>query len=400
MQRRVSTGLAGLIAALAVIVTVTGLFNLNTRHKRVLYAQLSCEDPFGNTLLHFNPEYWDTDFCKRDVSLLEIVAGGPGPNGIPPIYEPEFETASSAAQWLNDRSPVIALSINGETRAYPLAIMMWHEIVNDAVGGVPVAVTYCPLCNSAIVYDRRVEGQVLAFGTTGNLRGSNLIMWDHLTQSWWQEFTGEAIVGEFTGERLEVLPSQVVGFGDFLEQFPDSQVLQIPDYNRDYGSNAYPFYDSEGQPALSTMELEALDDRLDLTDHVLGGTVGGVPVAYPLGTLAREKAINDTVGGEDIVAVWQPGVASALDTPQIDQARELGTAALFSREIDDDQVLTFYAEDNGTIRDEGTDSEWNAFGTAVDGPLAGTQLRQIPAGPHFWFAWVKFQPDTLLYGFD
>lgn len=206
-----------------------------------------CDDPFEGQRVSFNPAYWDlTDFCQHSVSYAEIFSGGPAPNGIPPLDDPQFESLDDARDWLVDRSPVIALHVDGDARAYPLAILMWHEIANDTVGGVPVAVTFCPLCNASIVFDRRVDGDVLTFGTTGNLRGSDLVMWDDVTQSWWQQFTGEAIVGSYTGTLLTKLPSQVVGFGAFAEQYPDGQVLSVPeDFSRPYGDNPYAFYDTE-----------------------------------------------------------------------------------------------------------------------------------------------------------
>ncbi len=384
---------------LAVFLAVGSLAGVMATGQGIAHAQLSCDDPFGGRRVPFEPRYWDkTDFCQRSVSFNEIVSGGLPPNGIPAIYEPAFETVDEARAWLSRPSPVIALQINGEARAYPLAILMFHEIVNDVVGGVPVAVTFCPLCNASIVFDRRVGEDVLAFGTTGNLRGSDLVMWDDLTQSWWQQFTGEAIVGAYMGTRLTFLPSQVVGFGHFFEQFPGGLVMAIPaDYERNYGNNPYWDYDTFGTPILSEVELEALDDRLPVMAQVLGATINGESVAYPFSVLVRETAINDMIGGEPVVAFWQPGVASALDEPQIDRSRDVGTAALYSRELDGD-VLTFYAEPNGTIRDHQTNSAWNAFGTAVEGELTGAQLRQRVGAGHFWFAWSKFQPGSRVYG--
>lgn len=371
-------------------------------------AQNSCDDPFAGVSTRFNTVYWPlTDFCQHTIDYADVLSGGPPPNGIPPVgfpaqehlaapalSDPLFESVESATAWLQPQSPVIALSLEGEARAYPLAILIWHEIVNDVIGATPVAVTFCPLCNSSIAFDRRVQGETLYFGTTGNLRNSDLIMWDDRTQSWWQQFTGEGIVGAYTGMMLTMLPSQVVGFGQFSQQYPDGQVLsRETGTSRSYGSNPYTFYDSTDQPFLYTGEL---DTRLPATARVLAGVVGGQPVAYPFENLQSEFVINDTVGGEDVVALWQGGVASALDAGQIDAGRDIGTAALFSRVLDG-QTLTFTADESGLIRDEQTGSLWNAFGTAIEGELAGSQLQQVVGAPHFWFAWAAFQPETTLY---
>jgi hypothetical protein len=359
-------------------------------------AQLSCNDPFkGAGTLRFPTEFWRrTDFCQHSVPFSEIRSGGVAPDGIPPIDAPQFETIAAAREWLLDPSPVIALEVDGEARAYPLAILIWHEIVNDEIGGLPVAVTFCPLCNSSIVFERRVGDDVLRFGVSGNLRNSDLIMWDDATQSWWQQVTGEAIVGDYTGTQLQIVPSLVTGFGAFAAQYPGGQVLsRETGFGRGYGRNPYVGYDSEPQPFLFEGEL---DPRLPATAHILAGVVNGVAVAYPFSALAEAGVINDTVGETPVVALWQPGAVSALDASSIDQSRDVGMAALYSRVLNN-QTLTFIVED-GQIRDEQTGSVWNVFGVAVAGELSGSQLETQRAAPHFWFAWAAFRPDTVLYG--
>jgi hypothetical protein len=254
----------------------------------VTTAQNSCEDPFEGVTRRFDMGFWTlTDFCKRSVDLNEIRSGGPPPDGIPPIDAPVFESVEDAGAWLQDQSPVIALQIEGDARAYPLAILTWHEIANDVVGGVPVAVTFCPLCNSSIVFDRRVDGQTLRLGVSGNLRNSDMVMWDDVTQSWWQQLTGEAIVGAYTGTTLTMLPSQVVGFGDFAAYFPDGQVLsRETGHTRSYGTNPYAGYETAPSPFLFDGEI---DPRLPATEHVLSGLVGDAAIAYPYSLLAEER---------------------------------------------------------------------------------------------------------------
>ena len=319
-----------------------------------------CDDPFEGEQVRFNVNFWDeTNFCIHSVDYGEILSGGPPPDGIPPIDNPQYESVEAASEWMIEESPVISVVIDDVARAYPLAIMTFHEIANTEQAGVPISVTFCPLCNSALVFERTVDGDVLDFGVSGNLRNSDLIMYDRQTESWWQQFTGEAIVGEYTGTQLDVLPSQIIGFGQFAETYPDAEVLsRETGANRNYGSNPYAGYDSTENPFLFDGEV---DRRLPATSRVLAGFVGSEAIAYPFNALQEEVVINDTVDGRDVVAVWQPGTKSALDQRDIDASRDIGTAALYERELDDGTVLTFTVED-GNIVDEQTGSTWNAFG--------------------------------------
>jgi len=224
-------------------------------------------------------------------------------------------------------------------------------------------------------------------------------MWDDITQSWWQQFTGEALVGSLTGTKLEILPSTMVGFEAYTEQFPDGMVLSRngAGYSSgSYGGNPYRGYDSSSTPFLFDGEL---DTRLPAIERVLAGIIAGEPIAYPFRTLSEDPVINDTVGGREVVAFWQPGAASALDGRDIDNSRDVGMAALYRRDLNG-QTLTFTLAADGTIQDEQTGSTWNVFGTAIAGELEGAQLRQELAAPHFWFAWAAFEPETSVYGIE
>lgn len=376
------------------LVGVVGLAVLAVVMAGGVQAQVSCENP--PVEVSGLSRVWDkTDFCLYQEGVFEtIISGGVPRDGIPPIDNPTFESVTDAAVWLQAQSPVISFELNGTARAYPLAILTRHEIVNDVVADIPVAVTFCPLCNSAVVFERTLDGEVLRMGVSGLLRNSDLIMWDDVTQSWWQQFTGEGIVGVYTGRQLRMLASQVVGFGAFVEQYPDGEVLSRA--GRSYGTNPYVGYDSSSQPFLFRGEL---DDRLFPTDRVLAGLIGGEAIAYPFETLSEVKVINDTVGGLEVVVVWQAGATSALDQSSIDDSRDVGMAALYNRELDG-RVLTFSADASGMMRDEQTGSVWNVFGRATSGELSGAQLRQEMAFPHFWFAWAAFRPETAIYAGD
>ena len=188
-------------------------------------------------------EGWRTDFSIKSVNFAEILSGGPPKDGIPPIDNPKFTAVGNVAD-LTDRDPVIGLEINSDARAYPLRVMTWHEIVNDNVGGTPVTVIYCPLCNAAIVFDARVNSEALSFGTTGKLRNSDLIMYDRKTESWWQQFIGEDIAGAYTGQKLKLVPARLESWKEFRNRHPDGKVLVPNNLNfRSYGRNPYVNYD-------------------------------------------------------------------------------------------------------------------------------------------------------------
>lgn len=339
---------------------------------------------------------WSTDFCHSIVDFAEILVGNPVKDGIPSVTEPAMETIASAAEWLSQRSPVIALEIDGEARAYPLAILMWHEIANDEIAGLPIAVTFCPLCNSSVTFERQAGDEVLEFGVSGLLRNSDLIMFDRQSESWWQQLTGEALVGAYAGTLLEIVPSQVISFGSFAERHPAGLVMsRDTGYNRQYGLNPYRDYDTQpGRPFLFRGEV---DPRLDSpVEHVLAATIGDVAVAYPFDILRLERVINDVVADTPLVIFYQGGVASALGDSVIDNARDIGTAGMYEATLDG-RPLRFVANGDGSFRDEATQSTWNSFGEAIEGELEGSQLRWINAFPHFWFAWAAFHPETQVY---
>ena len=337
---------------------------------------------------------WETDCSRHTVPFDEIRSGGPPRDGIPPIDNPKFTTPEDAADWLADLEPVIAFEENGEAKAYPLQVIIWHEIVNDDVGGVPVAVTFCPLCNSAIVFDRRLDGVVYDFGTSGNLRKSDLVMWDRQTESWWQQFTGEGIVGKLAGRQLTFLPSSLVSFADFREAHPDGQVLsRDTGFARRYGQNPYAGYDRVDNPPF--LFAGDLDGRLLPKERIAAVSIDGVDAAFPFSVLEDERAVNYTVNGQDIAVFFTPGTASALDDRSIRESRDVGSTGVFDPNVDG-RTLTFRA-DGDKIVDTETGSAWNVFGQAVKGPLAGTELKPIVHANHFWFAWGAFKPDTKIY---
>jgi Protein of unknown function (DUF3179) len=270
-------------------------------------------------------EWPRTDFSKHGVPFAEIRSGGPPKDGIPAIDTPRFERLArgkpmgwSAA--LGDTEPVIALSIGDDARAYPLRVLIWHEIANDTVGGTPVVVTYCPLCNAALVFERVVDGRVLDFGTTGKLRHSDLVMYDRQTESWWQQFTGEGIVGAMTGRRLRLVPSRLESFDRFRQRFPEGQVLVPSNPSaRNYGRNPYVGYDATGQRPF--LYDGSFPEGIGPMERVVAvETAPGRHEAWALALLRRRGMIQRA----DLLIQWQPGQASALDKASIPGGRDVG----------------------------------------------------------------------------
>ncbi len=343
----------------------------------------------------FSTAGWKTDFARHSVPFREITSGGPPKDGIPPVDRPKFEEASAKVEWLKENEPVVALQVGGDARAYPIQILMWHEIVNDTVGGTPVTVTLCPLCNTAIAFDRRLDGTVYDFGTTGNLRYSDLVMYDRQTESWWQQITGEGIVGELTGKRLTMLPASIISFKDFQSAYPKGKVLsRDTGFRRAYGKNPYTGYDDiRSSPFLFRGPS---DGRLPPMQRVVTVSVDGQHAAYPFSILEERRAVNHRVGQTDLVVLWAPGTASALDRSDISQSRDIGASNVFLRHLDG-QTLSFEPAGDGSFRDRETGTGWNLLGTGIRGPLAGRQLEPVVHANHFWFAWAVFKPETVVY---
>lgn len=270
---------------------------------------------------------WKTDFDIKSIKLTEILSGGPPKDGIPSIDNPKFIPVSSVNN-LGEFEPVITLSINNDVRAYPLRVLTWHEIVNDVVGGVPVAVTYCPLCNAAIVFERTVDSEAVEFGTTGMLRKSDLVMYDRKSESWWQQFTGEAIVGTHTGQKLKMVPVRVEGFKTFATAYPDAKVL-VPNNNRlrDYGRNPYAGYDSRSAP------YPLYDGSLP-TDISPMARVVVVREKADVSHIITMNKIREagTYEMDNITLQWTSGVNSALDTSSINRGKDVGSIKVFKKE--------------------------------------------------------------------
>ena len=271
----------------------------------------------GNPSPFIQSQFPKTDFSSCLVRFDEIRSGGPGRDGIPAIDDVMIKPVSEETSLVSSE-PVISLVINGEARAWPLRYLIWHEIANDTLGGMPVSATYCPLCNAAIVFDRRHQDQVLDFGTTGLLRKSDLVMYDRQTETWWQQYTGQAIIGHYTGQELKTLPSRLENWGAFKARHPDGTVMTISDQTqRPYGANPYRGYDTSGFPFLYDGDVP--EDIAPLARVVV---VDGK--AWSLDFIRKQTPYMT----DGLTITWQAGQNSALDKRDITQGRDIGTVTV------------------------------------------------------------------------
>ena len=326
-----------------------------------------------------------------------IRSGGPSPEGIPTIDDPSFQKASEV-EVLVEAEPVVAVAINGDARAYPIRVLTTHELVNDTVGGVPVTVSYCPLCNSAVTYDRRVADRVLDFGTSGSLYQSSLVMYDRQTQSLWTHFDGKAVVGHLAGAQLDFYPTQIIAWSEWSQENPEGQVLVGEAGGRSldaYGRNPYVGYETSTNLLSPSFQSEAIDERLPSKERVIGlRSTEGEAVAILHSHLREAQVVELTFNGLPLV-VWNlPGATSAIDTRVVYEGQDVGTTGVFSALLGD-IALTFEPAEGG-FRDRETGSSWSVTGKATAGTFEGTQLEPQEFLDTFWFAWSTFNKSTTI----
>ena len=389
------------------------------------------------------------DASISNIPIDEVLSGGPPPQGIPGLgfsgdwkgaakasrQEPIFVPQNVAKQWIGEDEPIAVLSIGDETKAYPIQILTWHEIINDTIGGRPVTVSFCPLCNSTIAFDRRIplsqaaldnllalnpdvelsdpSKEFLAeykdlgedadsvvklaevtFGVSGMLYNSNLLMFDTVSSTLWSQILAQGNVGTLTNTQLLRIPTQILSFSELQESFPKALVLsRDTGHSRRYGSNPYVGYDLvDSRPFLFD---KLVDDRMLAKTRIVSVEIADEAVAYKYETLAENNLVNDLIADKPIVVFWQAGLNSALDASQIKNSKDVGEVGVFSRELNG-KVLEFEYK-NDVFKDKQTGSTWNILGQAIDGELKGSNLDPIIHDNTLWFAWAAFKPETRVY---
>lgn len=346
----------------------------------------------------FDPR-WKTDTTKSTVDLREFKPLMPR-DGFEVFNNPDFILKEEAYNYYFRFEPVIAVEIDGEARAYPLNVLTFHEIANDEIKGVPISVTYCPLCNAGIVYDRRFKlgnkAYIFDFAVSGMLRKSDMVMWDKQTETWWQQLTGEGLVGELSGEQLDFFPSMIISVEEFFESHPDGKIMlsHLKDYyGSRYGSNPYNNYDSIGNQGSKFFDGD-IDDRLPAMERIVDIENGGEYKIYPFKEIRKKKVINDDFKGKKIVIFYAGKTVSVLDEKDIEDSQHVGTVTVFSSVVDRKQ-LTFDHKKGMYI--DNTGSKWDITGKCVEGSNKGKQLVTEVHSNHFAFAWLAFHPESEIY---
>ena len=342
---------------------------------------------------------------KASVPLSEIQIVLPK-GSFPTLDTPKFVGRYDGLEMFFPKEPVIALEINGDAKAYPLNILTMHEIANDEIGGEKVLVTYCPLCNSGIVYERMVmingEPIEMEFEASGMLRNSDMVMLDRTTETLWQQLTGEGIVGTHNNVMLKTIPSYIISVEAFFMRYPFGEIMSketgFTKSVERYGKNPYKGYDSRKTPIEKFFASNKVDQRLPPMERVIDIENNGNYKIYTFSDVAKNGVINDVFKEESIVIFYKKGTISILDKTEIKKSKKIGSVTVFKALLDG-EILTFRKE-NKLIKDNQSNSTWDITGYCIDGKLKSKQLNIKIHSNHFAFAWLAFHPESEIYNLD
>lgn len=349
------------------------------------------------------PFNWITDTNQTKINLSEIIVVLPR-GAFQVLNFPKFVDKDEGLKSFFAKEPVMYIEQNGNTKAYPLNMLSIHEIANDTFYNIPVLATFCPLCNSGIVFDRRLnyngKDYLLDFEVSGMLRKSDMVMADKQTETWWQQLEGKGIVGKLAGAELKIIPSLIVSVEEYFNRFPNGKILSKAaggeDAQKYYGQNFYTEYDSpEGKPYDRFIDPNIIDSRLPSMERIVDIRSQGEFKVYPFSIVKKKGVINDKFNSKNVVLFYKEGVVSILDKKDISDSKDIGTVTVFNSFIDG-EVLIFKKDEEKFI-DERTNSIWDITGRYINGELKGKQLEIEPHGNHFAFAWLAFHPETQIY---
>ena len=369
----------------------------HTQFRAEGYENLFASEPWDD----FPPEFLNQafpasrefggDYSRALVSFADILSGGPPKDGIPAIDEPRF-IDREAVDWLGAQESILLYEGENVLRIYPIQILMYHEIVNDVVDGLPLAITYCPLCNTGVAFATLdYRGEPLSLGVSGRLRFSNMIMYDRQTESWWQQGTGRSITGSYAGSQLRILPLQLISWSqaqDYSRELnkPLEILSRETGHSRRYGRNPYPGYDKSATPFL--YRGPQLSDEFDPLERVLAVMHKEQWTYLPFSRLSDERLVMLTLAGDPIIFIYDEGVNSPLDGPEVSSGRDVGSARAYLA-THEGNALAFSLRADGLLEDRGG-TVWTRQGLAQSGPLKGSRLANLSSVNHFWFSWTSF----------
>jgi hypothetical protein len=334
------------------------------------------------------------DGLPARIRIEEIDWAGVAFEGVPALDQPAH-VAPEVATWLDAGEPVVGVAAGGEARAYPLRILDWHELVNDTLGGVPLALVYCTLSGSAIAYDARGAGnEAQGFVSSGLLHRSNKLMLDRVTRTLWSQLSGRPVLGPLAadGRRLAPLPAVVTSWGAWRKRHPETTVLSLDTgHQRPYlPGMPYGSYFQSAQKMFPALELRR---ELPTKERVFGLLVDDVAKAWPLRKLIDARVTNDAIGPAGVVLVALEGrvrvAGESRDAGRVEY--EAGGAVRAYRGGEREFSL---GPDDTTLRDE-SGAPWQIEEEALVGP-DGARAPRLPGTLAYWFAWQAFHPETLV----
>lgn len=350
-----------------------------------------------------NLEYsWSTDTSKRTVELSELTLAA-AKDELQTLNYPKFISKSDHHNHFYPHEPVVVITHEGRAKAYPLSLLTPFELANDSFGGQELMVTYCPMCNAAVVFNRTVnyngENHLLNFGISGILMHNDMVMYDRNTHSWWEQLMGTAIAGELSGTTMEFMPSMLISVKDFFDRFPDGQIMSPEKIKmvKSHHHRAFHHMEHDSSKLESTFFLpEKTDPRLPPLERVLDIHIQDHITIYPYHMLAKEQVINQEFDGVNFSIFYHGETVSVLDEDKLNHSKHVGSATAFRTQVDG-KVLTF-KKDGDYFKDDQTGSIWDITGYCREGEMKGKQLWLIPHSNHFAFAFLAFFPESEIYG--
>lgn len=342
---------------------------------------------------------WKTDTEKTAVPLAQfLVLQEPG--AYPPVYYPEYVEAGKAGKVYFKNEPVIVVEYKGEAKAYPLSVLLFHEIVHDEIHGMPYVVTYDPYTNASAVYLRRMNFDNteynLSFSSSGMIRQGALVLYDRNTESWWQQIKGEGLVGKLAGAQLEEYPCQVVSLAEFQESYPNGSILSNKIQTKKkfkYGTTPLIKFDTPLDKRPKYFE-DSIDARMPAMEKLVVIHAGKDMIAIPWSRITDQQVISYQEDTLSIVVFYSNKAVSVCDEKEIEMSAKAGSATVFNTAIEG--VHLTFRKEGDYFYDDQTNSKWTINGKCIEGKHSALSLNRLQAENPYAYAWLHFYPETRI----